>query len=172
MRAFGEFHAPDAHCRPAHGAHVGLSEADAVAFAGRHDELIRAACEHRLDEFVVVVELNGYLAVALDGIELLERRLFDEPVARCEHEELALSLVGERKHRLHLFAGGELQQVDDRSAARGLTRLGDLVPLHGEHLAEVGEEEQILVRIAHEDVLDEVVVLRLMRGDAHAAPAL
>ena len=71
-------HCLDAHCRSAHGTYVLLVEVDAHALAGRHQKFVVAGGDDRSDKLVVIVELDCYLAVALDGIVFFERSLFDK----------------------------------------------------------------------------------------------
>ena len=78
----------------------------------------------------------------------------------------------EGKHVRDLFAGGKLQKVDHCSAPCRPLRFGNFIRLEPEHLAEVCEEEQIVVRRAGEHFLDEVFFLCLVRRYAGAAPVL
>ena len=70
------------------------------------------------------------------------------------------------------LALAQRQDVHQRAALRRARRLGQLVDLRAVHLAAVGEEEQEVVRRAHEEVLDVVAVLHVHPGHADAAAPL
>ena len=172
MCACGQFHGLDAHCRSSRRTNVFLVESYAIAFAGRHDKLVVAVGEDGFDEFVVFRKLDCDFAVTFDGREFFERSFLDESVFGCKHEEVTFSFLGQRKHCLNLFARYELQQIDDCATAGRLACLGDFVSFHREHFAEVREEHEVLMRVADENVFDKVVVLRLVRRNAHSAASL
>ena len=76
------------------------------------------------------------------------------------------------EHRLDALALAQRQDVDERAALRRALRLGQLVDLRAVDLAAVGEEEQVVVRRADEEVLDVVAVLHVHAGHADAAAVL
>ena len=94
------------------------------------------------------------------------------PFLRREDEVLRLGEVARGEHRLDALALAQRQDVDQRAALRRALRLGQLVDLGAVDLAAVGEEEQEVVRRAHEEVLDVVAVLHVHPGHAHAAAVL
>ena len=75
-------------------------------------------------------------------------------------------------HRLDPLALAQRQDVDERAALGGARGLGQLVDLRAVDLAAVGEEQQVVVRGADEQVLDEVAVLHVHPGHAAAAALL
>ena len=89
----------------------------------------------------------------------------------CEHQ-IAFAAFGHGKERRDLFAGIELQNIDDRAPAGVPGRLGNFIPFDDVNLAEVGEEHKVVVGGRREDAFHKVFVFRLVRGDAHAAPVL
>ena len=70
------------------------------------------------------------------------------------------------------FPLGEIQQVDDRPAAAVAGQLRQFVDLAPMDLAAVGEEQQIVVRAGHEQMLDGVFLLGLGAGESLAAAVL
>ena len=75
----------------------------------------------------------------------------------------------DRAHRLVL---AERQQVDDRAALRLARAERQLVHLQAVDLADVREEEDVVVRRGDEEMLDVVLVLQLHPHDADAAALL
>ena len=94
------------------------------------------------------------------------------PVAGGEDEVAALAVVARREHRLHALALAQRQDVDERATARGARGLGQVVDARAVDLAAVGEEQQVVVGRADEQVLDEVAVLHVHAADAAAAAVL
>ena len=85
---------------------------------------------------------------------------------------LRLPEVARLHDRAHRLALAERQQVHDR-AALGLARAErQLVHLQAVDLADVREEEDIVVRRGDEEVLDVVVLLQVHAHHALAAPPL
>ena len=158
---------------PAHRARLGLGEADREALLGDHEDLLAGVDAAHGDELVVVADVDRDDAVGLDrrvvGAEL---GLLDRAVLRREHEVLGLGEVARGEHGLDALALAQRQDVHERAALRRARRLGQLVDLRAVHLAAVGEEEQEVVRRAHEEVLDVVAVLHVHPGHADAPAVL
>ena len=167
---FGEGDGAHALRVSAHRADVFFAEADALALARGDHQLVLPGGELHGDQLVALVDLDGDLAHLADVGKLRKLRLFDQPAAGRHGDKAVLPRHGDDGG--DLFALVDLHEVDDRPAARLPLGFGDLVRLDGIHLAEGGEEEDIVVRGADEQVFDEVFVLHLMGGDAHAAAAL
>ena len=91
------------------------------------------------------------------------------PLRVANTRYFGLGEVARGDDRLDPLALAQRQDVDERAALRGALRLGQLVDLRAVDLAAVGEEQQVVVRGAHEQVLDEVAVLHVHAR--HAAPA-
>ena len=138
-----------------------------------HQDVVVAGGAAHGDELVLVADVDRDDAVGVDrrvvGAEL---GLLDDPVARREDEEAALGVVARREHRLDALALAQRQDVDERAAARGARGLGQVVDARAVDLAAVGEEQQVVVRRADEEVLDEVAVLHVHAHDAAAAAVL
>ena len=110
---------------------------------------------------------------ALIGVSpKLELRLLDDAVARAEDEVRGLAEVARREHGLHALGLAQRQHVAQVSALGRAAGLGQLVDLGAVHLAPVREEQEVVVRRAHEEVLDVVVLLEVHARDADPAPAL
>ena len=73
---------------------------------------------------------------------------------------------------MHPLALAQRQHVDQRAALRGARALGQLVDLEPVDLAAVGEEQQVVVRRADEEVLDVVALLHVHPDHADAAAVL
>lgn len=169
--ARGERHCPDPHRIAPHRAHVRLREADALTRMRRHDDLVIPGGELHGDEFVPLHDADGDLAAAQNMLELARRRLFDEPVLG-RHHQIARAVCKDGQNGGDLLARGELDDIDDRAAACRARRFGNVIALDGVHLAEVGEQQDIVVRGTHEHLLHEVVVLGAVCRDPHAAAVL
>ena len=169
--ALREVDGAHAHRIAPHRADVLFGEADTLAGTRGDDDLVRACRELYGDELVALGNFNGDLAAAHDAVELARGGLFDETVLG-RHHKIPRAVFRNGQNGGDLLARVELDDIDDRPSARGAVRLGDLIPLDGVHLAEVGEEQDIVMRGAYEHLLDEVVLLRAMPRDAHAAAIL
>ena len=71
--------------------------------------------------------------------------------------------LAHRNHRLDLRLGGDVDQVDDRLALRRAAGLRNFVDLEPEAAAVVGEAQDVVVRRADEEMLDEILVLETLR---------
>ena len=125
------------------------------------------------DELVVVAHLDRDDPVGLErGVVRGKLRLLDDPVLRREHEVLRLLEVARLDHGAHLLVLAEREQVLDRPPLRLARAERELVHLQPVDLADVREEEDVVVRRGDEQVLDVVVVLQLHPHHADAAAAL
>ena len=165
-------HAPHAGGRPPHVAHVVLAEADGLAQLGQHEDVVAPVGGDDLDQLVAVLEVDGDDARAQRRVVLVELRLLHLALLGGEEEERLGLVVAGVDDRLDVLVGLELEQVDDRRAARGALLLGDLVRLEAVDPSQVAEEQQVGVGGGGEDVGDVVVVAEVGAGDALAASAL
>ena len=157
-----DVHAAHAGGVAPHRAHVGLGEAHGQAGARDHDDLVVGVDRAHGEQLVVVADVDRDDAVGFDRRVVGEQLgLLDGAVARGEHEVLGLGEVARGDHRLDPLALAQRQHVDERAALGRALRLGQLVDLRAVDLAAVGEEQQVVVRGAHEQVLDEVAVLHV-----------
>src|SRR3712207_2465202 len=98
--------------------------------------------------------------------------LFRSALLRREHEVLALVEVARRLHGLDALVLAQRQHVAEEAALRRARRLRQLVDLRAVDLAAVGEEQEVVVARAHEEVLDVVALLHVHPGHAAAAAVL
>ena len=77
-----------------------------------------------------------------------------------------------QQHGRHALALLERQDIDDVRAARRAPGLRDEVALLAVDAARVREEQNIVVRRGDEEVLDVILLLQALAGDAAAAAAL
>ena len=117
--------------------------------------------------------LIAMMPSALIGVLYLpELGLLHRALARGEHQELGLGEVPRREHGLHPLAVAQRQHVAEVAALRRAAGLRQVVDLRAVDLAAVGEEQEVVVRRAHEEVLDVVVLLHVHPDDPDAAAAL
>ena len=98
--------------------------------------------------------------------------LLHQAALRGEHQVLGLGVVADVEHLGDLLARLERQQVGDVLALGVAAALGQLVRLGAVDAAEVGEEQQPVVRRRDEEVVDEVVLAQLRAAHALAAAPL
>ena len=166
-------HALDAGRGAAHRAHVALVEADRLAAAGDHQDVVVAVGEPDADELVVLAHLDRDDPVRLQRRVVLEELgLLDDAGLGREEEVLGLLEVAGRDHGLHLLVLTEREQVDDRASLRLARAERELVHLQPVDLADGGEEEDVVVRRGDEEVLDVVLVLQVHPHHADAAAPL
>ena len=77
-----------------------------------------------------------------------------------------------QQHGRHALALLERQDIDDVRAARRAPGLRDEVALLAVDAARVREEQNIVVRRGDEEVLDVILLLQALAGDAAAAAPL
>ena len=102
----------------------------------------------------------------------LQLGLLHLALAGDEDDEATRGEVAHRHAGGHALALAQRQEVHHGLALGLAPALGDLVDLEPVHLAEVGEEQQVGVGGGDEQVLDDVLLLRLHPGHALAAPPL
>ncbi len=110
---------------------------------------------------------------ALSGVLYAFSSVFlTTPFFVAEDEVLRLAEVARLDDGAHRLALPERQQVDDRAALRLARAERQLVHLQPVDLADVREEEDVVVRRGDEEVLDVVLVLQLHAHHADAAALL
>lgn len=160
--------------RTGEGPRVLLVEADGHAAPRRDDQLAGAVGLADPGEFVPVVQPDRDESHAADVAVGRQRGALDHAPARDHHEIAVVHVVLVRPHldeRRHLLVGIHLQEVDDVGAARGAGALADLIALEPEAPALGGEEHDIVVGGADEELLHKVLLPpRHARNAAAAAP--
>src|SRR5262249_32975150 len=157
--------------RAPHGAHFLLGEADDHArLRGKQDFALTVGAPGRND-LVALVQGDGEDAAAPRVRELAQLRLLHRALLRGEEYVASGLEVADRDAGGHGLALGQGEHVHDGLALGLAPALGNLVHLEPVHLALVREEEQIRVGGGDEEVLDDILFLRLHAGDA-LAPAL
>src|SRR5581483_11134138 len=104
-------------------------------------------------------------------LELGERRLLHLALRR-RHHHVVLRVVAQGDDGGDLFAGLAVDDVDDGDALGLALGVGEVVGLREEDAAALGEEEDVVVRVADEEVADGVLLAGDHAGDAFAAAAL
>ena len=170
--ALGQVHRLDAHAHAAHGADVALAKADGHAALGRQQDLLLAVGQLHAHQLVVLAQHDGDQAGAAQVLELRQRRLLDQAQARGHDEIALLRARGDADHCGDLLAALQLQQVDDRRAARRAPGLRDLVAPDLVDPAAVGEEHEVLMRGHDQQLLGVVLVARAHARHALAAAVL
>ena len=150
---------------PAHGAGVGLLEADGHAVGGGQQQFVARLGHDHVDQRVALAELDGDNAAPQRPAVGRQRRLLHQPAGGGHHEEM----VGEVEIPDGAAIGdvlvlAEVQQVDDRAAAGVAGQLRQIVDFPPVDLALVREEQQVGVGAGHEQVLDRVLLLGLRPG--------
>ena len=157
----------------AHGAEVGLVEADGHAIVGGEEDDLIAVGDAGGDELVVLLDVDGDDAARHDVGEVLERGLLDGAVARGEEDVLAFFFeVADGEDGDDLFAGLEVDERGHGLALAGGADVGDFVDLEPVDAAGVGEAEQVGVRGVDDELRDEVLFAGLHAEAAGAAAAL
>src|SRR5882724_10414211 len=157
----------------AHRPHLVLGESDGHPELGGDHDLARAVRAARGDDGVTVLETDGLDAAGARVRIGLELRLLHLPLLRAEEDVAAAGAeVADGHARGHRLALAEREEVDHGLALGLPAALGDLVDLQPVHLAQIGEEEEVRVRRGDEEVLDDVLFLRLHARHALAPAAL
>ena len=168
-----DVHAAHAAGAAAHRPGVALAEADGEAGMRDHQDLVVRVDPADRDELVVLADVDRDDPVGLDR-RVVERELglLDDAVAGPERQVRRLGEVARREHGLDALVLAQRQHVAEVAALRRAAGLRQVVDLRAVDLAAVREEQQVVVRRAHEEVLDVVVVLEVHAGDADPAAAL
>ena len=172
MVALSEGDTLDAARGPSHAAHLGTGEADGVALVGYDHGLVLLAHGMHEHKLVVLEQPHGDDAVlVIAGVEG-GIGAFDHAVLRHKEEGLLLGEAAHGEHSGHPFAVGEGQKVVHVHALGRTASFRNLVDPELVHASLVGEEAEVLVVRGGEEVLHAVILARVERGDALAAPVL
>ena len=155
-----------------HGARVLLVESYAESVPRGDDDVIRAASHLHVDELIAVLDLDALHARDADIGVFRQRRLLDRPVLGAEEQEFVVRKLLHRHHRLDHRVRRDVDQVNDWLALGGAAGLRNLVHLEPEAASILCEAEDVVVRLRDEEVLDEVLSLKLGADDPLAAVAL
>src|SRR6185312_13808195 len=169
---FAQADALDAARGAAHGAHLLLGEADGAPVARGEQDIVLPVGEADLDEVIALVDGERDDARGADVREHLERGLLDHAVLRRHDDELAFLELLERQHLDDLLVLLELEEVDERLAARRARAFGQLVHALDVDAALGREHEDVIVRRGDEELRHEVFVLGRRAGDAAPAALL
>src|SRR3954454_23436921 len=169
-----------AHLHPLHARSVAphradflLVEADRLTELRDHQDVVVTGRVPHADELVALAHLDRDDAVRLERrVVGLELRLLDDAVLRAEDEVLRFLEVARLHDRAHILALPERKQVDDRATSRLARAERQLVHLQPVDLADVREEEDVVVRRGDEEMLDVILVLQLHPHDTDAAALL
>src|SRR5690606_35362920 len=173
--AIAQLHAADAPRRASHRPHVGLLEPDRYAVARGEHQIRVAVGLDNADETVVVVDVDGDDAGRARIREGVQVGLLDDAPARAHHDEaLAFTLreVLHAKQRRNALPFGHAHEVRDRFAAAVTADLRDVVHAQPVAAPAVAEDQDVGVRVGHEQVTHDVLVARLHADQALAAAAL
>ena len=158
--------------RAAHRAHVVLLEANGAPVAGDQHEVFGARAQLHPGQLVVVGQANGDEATAPHIAEVVQRRALDCAARRRHDNGSVLLSAGEGQrggHALPCLGGND---IGDGHAPCGASRLGHLVDFELIGVPLVGEEENVVVGVGHEEALHGVLFARDHAQDALAAAAL
>ena len=174
-----EFHATHAGRGAAHGAQllVGGGEAHGLAVAGDEDEVLVGHDGLRGDQFVglavfVLAQVDGDDAAGAGRVVQAQRGLLDEAALSGQDEVVGVLVGADREDLRDALVGLECQQVGDVLALGVAATFGDLVSLGAVDAAEVGEEQQPIVRGRDKEVFNHVVAAQLCAAHALAAALL
>src|SRR5262245_11002783 len=157
----------------AHRPRLLLAEADRLALARDHQDVVLARRMANRDELVALAHLDRDDPVRLQRrVVGRELGLLHDAVLRREDEVLRLLEVAGLDHGAYLLVLSEREQVLDRPALRLARAERKLVHLQPVDLADVREEEDVVVRRGDEQVLDVVVLLQVHAHHALATAAL
>ena len=155
---------------------LGDREADAFATgAGEQHVVVFGAGAHVDQAAVRLLDLHGDLAVGHDVSEIGQPVASHAAPRGGEHDvHLAPGglVLGQRHGGRDGFAVAQRQQVDQRLAARLRRTEGQAVDLELVDHAARGKEQHRRVRVAHEDLADEVLITGRHAGASLAAAAL
>ena len=163
----GEPDPDDAGRVATHRPDLVLGEPGELALGGGDDHVVIAGRNVDPGEFVVVAQDDRPDPGRADLLELLERGLLDDALARGQDEVRAGLEVGKRDRRHRHLARLDLdaRQVDDRDPLGLAAGIGDGVDLGAEHATTVREEQRPVVGIGHEEVLDSILLARDVADD-------
>src|SRR5256712_2795713 len=170
--AFVELDPLHAAGAPAHRAHLFFREADAHAELGRDHDLALAVGTSGRHHPVVIVKSDRLDPTGARMRVRLELGLLDRALLGREQDVAAGGEIAHRHTRRDDLALTEREEIHHGLALGLASALGNLVHLQPVDLAAVGEEQEIRVRRGDEEVLDDVLFLRLHAGHALAATAL
>ena len=144
--AFAEIDAANTCCGASHAAHFVGIESRTDAVPGDHEDVFAGLDEANFHQGVAFVDGDGADAVAVDVLELPEKRLLDGAVLRDEHHiDIAVEAT-DRQEAQHLLAFLEIEEVHQRPAEARARRFRNLERILEEESARIGEEHERVVR--------------------------
>src|SRR2546430_6075436 len=158
--------------RAPHVPHVLLVEPDAHAVSRGEHDVVAAVGDLHVDQLVALFDVDGPDPHRARIAELRQDGLFHDALLRREQQELVLRELAHRDERGETLVRLHGDARDDRLAARGPRRLGNLMHFQPVALPLLGEEHDVVVRRGDEQVLDPVVFLGVGRDDPLAAASL
>ena len=151
---------------------MALAEADCHALAAAQQNFVVAAGQIHANQLVAFLQIDGNQTVLAQVRELAVRRFLNHPVARRHDKVVFARRARHRHHARHLFIRRNLDEVDNRRAARGASSFRNLVALDHVHAPHVGEEHDFVVRGNDAHLHGEVLFLRCHAGHAASAAVL
>ena len=164
----------DPRCVAAHRPDLRLGEAGELAQRRGDDHVVVARGDVDPGQLVVLREGDRPDPGGPDLLELLERRLLDDPPPGRHDQELAGLEVRDHERRGRDLAGLDLDagQVDDRDPLGLPAGIDDRVDLRAEDAAAVREEQRPVVGVGHQQAVDRVLLAGHVADDPLPAAAL
>ena len=126
------------------------------------------------DEPVALAQVDGAQSHAPDVRKRRQRHALDDALAGDEHEiALVLALDRRQRHeRRDVLVRVKLQKVYDVRSLRRAGRRGNLIALHAENAAHIGEKQHRIVRFRDEHRRHGVLLAQGLAGYAASAAPL
>ena len=173
------FEADAAHagCRTTHRPRLALIETDGPARARRQNHFGVGCQKLHVQDAVALVDGDGIDARRTGTRIRFERRFLYRTLLGAEHQVRIFEIVRVFQathihHGTHLVFARNLDKVLNGQTFSRLPSFRDLINFQPENTPQLREEQQVLVRGGHEQVLRKVVLLRDGPTRAGPAPAL
>ena len=168
-----EVHAAHSGGVAAHGADVGLFEADGLAVVRSQENDLHAVGQASGYQFVALFDVDGDDASVADVREIFQVGLFDRAIARGEENVFAFFFkIADGENGANRLARLQREQAADVFAFAGCAYVGDFVDLEPVDASVVGEDEKVGVGGSDEEMFDEILVARLHAHAPLASAAL
>ena len=123
-------------------------------------------------QFIIFIQFDRNLAVSVDAVEFLDRRLLDNAFLCRKEQEACLVVVCIRDKRLDLFCSVHLNQVDDRNSLAGTAEFRNMEAPDTENSSGIRKDEEVVMCGHGDELVNDIILVQFHTLDSLAAAVL
>ena len=155
-----------------HAAHVVFVEADRHAVVCGKQNVVLTGRVQNGDQLIALVDGQHADAGLSGGIDFAHLHTLDGAVSCNHHDIFIFGEVACQQHCGNLFLRLKRQDVCNMAALGGASGFGNHITLEPMDASRIRKEEQIVMCRCHEQMLDVILFLQALTGNASAAAFL